>query len=81
MKLSEIYLPAGVLCKEFGRAWSGSKLFDTLMVFFQKKMILKKVCKRQKSMQIYPACNELDLLAYAKHFWYKNRERSEFFDS
>ena len=41
-----------------------SKLFDTLMVFlkdfFKKKLILKKrIHRRQKSMQNYPACKEL----------------------
>ena len=50
------------LCKQFGprpgptkcRACSGSKLFDTLMVFlkdFFKKLILKNVSRRQKSIR------------------------------
>ena len=58
------------------RAWSGSKLFDTLMVFlkeFFEKVNLKKIHRQQKSMQNYPACKEL-----SKHnpFW---RPRSENF--
>ena len=55
------------LCKQFGprsgsmfyQAWSGSKLFDTLMVFwkiFLKLLIKKKICRRQKIIQNYPAC-------------------------
>ena len=44
------------------RAWSGSKLFDTLMVFltdFFEKVNFKKIYRRQKSMQNYPACKVL----------------------
>ena len=53
-------------CKQFGsrsglticRAWSGSRLFGTLMLFlkdfFSKKSTLKKISRRKKSMQNYP---------------------------
>ena len=53
-------------CKQLGprsgpiKPWarSGSKLFDTLMVFlkeiFKKKLILKRISRRQKSMQNLP---------------------------
>ena len=55
------------LCKQFGprsgptkcRAWSGSKLFDTLMVFIKEffiKVDFEKISRRQKSMQNIPAC-------------------------
>ena len=58
------------LCKHFGsrsgptksRAWSGSKLFDTLMVFlkdFSKKLKKKKIHRWQKSMENYPTCKEV----------------------
>ena len=56
-------------CKQFGprlglteyQAISGSKTFDTLIVFlkgffFLKKLVLKKVSRRQKLMTYYPAC-------------------------
>ena len=56
------------LFKQFGsrpgprkcRAWSGSKLFDTLMVFLKEifeKVDFEKISRRQ--MQNYPACNKL----------------------
>ena len=44
------------------RAWSGSKLFDTLMVFlkeFKKKQILKKKSADDKKWKDFPACKEL----------------------
>ena len=52
-------------CKQFGpslgptycRAWSGSKLYNTLMVFLNfcsKELIVKKSSRRQKIMQTYP---------------------------
>ena len=59
------------LGKQFGprsgltnrRAWSGSKLFDNLMVFlkefFQKVYFEKNNSRRQKSTKNYPVCNEL----------------------
>ena len=46
-------------------SWSGSKLFDTLIVFLKKflrKLILKKNVRRQrgnKSMKNYPVCKDL----------------------
>ena len=74
------------LCKQFGsrsgptkcRAWSGSKLFDTLIIFlkdFFEKIYLKKAKNKNnkkhrhwKGMQNYPACKELKLksAAYSK---------------
>ena len=45
-------------------ATSGSKLFDILMVFlklFLKRLILKKISRRQKSMENYPVCNEFNM--------------------
>ena len=49
------------------RVRSGSKLFDTLMVFlkefFLKKLILKKISRRQKSLQNYPVGKELNILS------------------
>ena len=54
------------LCKRFGprpgpTKWSGYILFDTLMVWknFSEKLILKKISRRQKSMQNYPVGKEL----------------------
>ena len=58
------------LCKQFGprsgptkcRAWSGSKLFDTLTAFlkeFLQKVDFEKISRRHKFMQNYPACKEL----------------------
>ena len=50
------------------RVWSGSKLFDTLMVFlkdFLKKLIQRKKNHRQKSIQNYPACKELKVDTWA----------------
>ena len=56
------------LCKQFGhrsgltecRSWSGSKLFDTLIVllkeFFEKGNFEKKSAGKYKSMKNYPAC-------------------------
>ena len=59
-------------CKQFGtrscptkcRAWSGSKLFATLVVLlsegiFQKKLIFKKFSRRQKSTKNYRVGKEL----------------------
>ena len=47
----------------FCRTWSGSELFDTLLVFlkeyFFKKLILKKI-RRQNSMKNYPVGKELN---------------------
>ena len=62
------------LCKQFGPrsgtvttkcwAWSGSKLFDTLMVFlkviFRKSWFLKKISRRQKSLKNFQGGQELD---------------------
>ena len=72
-KTQKLLLFADNLCKQFEprsgpaklRAWSGSKLFDTDGIperFFWKKNNLKKRKKshRQKSMQNYPACKELN---------------------
>ena len=58
------------LYKQFGsrsgqtkcRALSGSKMFDTLMVYlkeFFEKVDLEKISKQQKSMQNYPVGKEL----------------------
>ena len=65
-------------CKQFEprsdptkcQAWSGSKLFDTLMVHvflkdFLEKNQKKKIHKWQKSMQNYPAYKELIVFAQA----------------
>ena len=59
-------------CKQFGprlgptfffwRAWSGSNLFDIQMLFlnnFSKKLILKKISRRQKNMKIFPRGKDL----------------------
>ena len=67
------------LCKQIGPrsgptkcpAWSGSNLFDIQMVFlkeFSKKLILKKIGRRQKSMKNFPGGKELkyDLT----HLWW-----------
>ena len=61
-------LSADNLCKQFGprsgqtkrQASSGSKLFDTLMVFLEDcfEKLIKKIHRQQKSMQNYPACKE-----------------------
>ena len=62
---------ADKLCKQFGprsgpkkcRAWSGSKLFDTLKVFqkeFFKKFTFRKTSRWQKSMRNYPVGKELN---------------------
>ena len=60
------------LCKQTGprsgtikcRAWSGSNLFDTQMVFlkefFEKVDFEKKISRRQKSMKNFPVGNELN---------------------
>ena len=66
-------LPTSVIFKHCGprsgttkcRAWSRSKLFDTLVVFlfrknFSKKLILKKISRRQKSIKNYPVGKELN---------------------
>ena len=65
-------LSADNLCKQFGPrsgptdhlAWSGLKLFATLMVFKKKeskKLILKKVRSWQNSVKNYPVCKEIKL--------------------
>ena len=62
------------LCKQFGPRsgatfLSGSKLFDTLMVFpkdFFKKLILKKITRRQKLMQNYQVGKKLSSLYYSE---------------
>ena len=64
---------ADKLCKQFGprsgptecRSLSGSKQFDTLIVFlkeFMKKLILKKTADDNNSMKNYPSYIELILL-------------------
>ena len=62
---------AANICKEFGprsgltkcRAWSRSKLFDTLIVFlkefFEKVNFEKPISRRQKSMKNYPVCKKI----------------------
>ena len=60
------------LCKQFGprsgptkcRAWSGSKLFDTLTVYlkeFFEKVDFENFSRRQKSIQYYPVGKELKI--------------------
>ena len=67
------------LCKQFWyrsgptkcRAWSVSKLFDTLMVFlkeFFKNVNVEKISRRQKIMKNFPACKELSP-NHANHDW------------
>ena len=41
------------------RAWSGSKLFDTLMVFLKVKF---KIIQTTKNMPNYPACKDLRVM-------------------
>ena len=49
---------------------------------FSKKLILKKISRRQKSMQNYPACKELTTLFHSDGFchtyWYKKYEIVDF---
>ena len=52
------------ICKQFGPSsgLTGSKLFDTLIVFlkeFFEKSNLKKVSRRQQKHENYPACKRL----------------------
>ena len=71
-----LVLSAVNLCKQFEPipgtmnrlALSGSKLFDTLMLFlkdFSEKLILKKSADEKKK-QIYPACKGLKKVCYEK---------------
>ena len=73
------------LCKQFGPksglieclSWSGSKPFDTLIVFLKEyfeKVILKKVGRRQQSMKNYQACEKSKWVSTIKEvLWrYKN---------
>ena len=56
---------ANNLCKQFGprsgpticRAWSGSKLFDTLTVFKKVDFENVNISRQQKSMKNYPVVN------------------------
>ena len=62
------------------RAWSGSKLFDILMVFlkeFFQKIILKKISRRQKSMKNYPVGNELIRFDCISYRWSETAESSK----
>ena len=73
------------LCKQFVprwglkkcQAWSGSQLFDTLMVFlkdFFEKLILKRNPQTtKKHAKFYPACNEL----LSWKVWQKNYENQQ----
>ena len=49
---------------------------------FSKNLILKKISRRQKSMQNYPACKELTTLFHSDGFchtyWYKKYEIVDF---
>ena len=68
--LLHVVLSADNICEQFGpragltqcQTWSGSKLFDTLMVFlkifFEKIDFFKKISRRQKSMKYYPVGKE-----------------------
>ena len=69
---------ADKLCKQSGprsgptkrQAWSGSKLFDTLMVFLKdlfEKVNFQNNPQMTKSMQNYPACKELYVLQQKGH--------------
>ena len=67
-----LLLPVDNLCKQFGprsgptkcQSWSGSKLFDTLIVFL--KDFLFKSADDHKSMKNYPACKELRQILLAQ---------------
>ena len=83
---------ANNLCKQFGprsgptkcRAWSGSNLFDILIVlqkeFFENVNFEKKISRRQKCMQNYPACKELNRIevnrGWMSCFWVENSSAS-----
>ena len=64
----QLVLSADNFCKQFGprsgptkcRAWSVSKLFDTLMVFLKEFFFEKSWYRWQKSMQIIPVGKELN---------------------
>ena len=64
------FLSANALCRQFGprsgltkcQAWSRSNLFDALKLFWKnimKKVMSKNICRRQKIMKNYLACQEL----------------------
>ena len=77
------FCPSDNYCQQFGSrsgltfclAWSGSKLFDTLIVFkkyFCEKVILKKyihVLITEKTMKNYPACKELMVIGSYLSEW------------
>ena len=51
------------------QAWSGSELFDTLMVFLkeflERSWFWKKISRWQKSLKNYPGCKELSKNVYS----------------
>ena len=58
---------ADIFCKQFGtrlgstkhRAWSGSKLFDSLMVFLFFCFFLKKISRQLKNLKYFPGSKKL----------------------